>query len=94
MPENTPAGFRPVGMYGPEVSRDIKDGACLTCLAGGDVKFPLDPRHHVYQSGHVPDIADLPALCTALGLTAERWEALAEAAVHELTNRRHDHDTQ
>lgn len=83
MPENMAAGFRPVGIYGPEVSGDIRDGACLACLTGGEVKFPLDPRAHVHKYGHVPELADLPKICAALGITTERWEALAEAAGRE-----------
>ena len=83
MPENLPAVFRPVGIYGPEVSRDIRDGACLTCLADGETRFPLDPGHHVHEYGHAPELADLPKICAALGITTERWETLAEAAGRE-----------
>ena len=79
MRENPPAAR----VFGPENSRDIKDGACLTCLADGVVAFPLDPGFHVYQCGHVPELADLPKICAALDIAVERWEALAEKAVRE-----------
>lgn len=64
-------------------SRDISDGACLTCLANGETRFPLDPGHHTWRYGHVPDLADLPKICTALGITVERWDALADRALSE-----------
>lgn len=67
-------------IFGPETSQDIKDGACLTCLADGTVAFPLDPGHHIQSRGHVPELADLPKICAALGITVERWEALTEQA--------------
>jgi hypothetical protein len=70
-------------IFGPEHSRDVKDGACLTCLADGAVAFPLDPASHVWRCGHVPELADLPKICAALGLTVERWETLASQATTE-----------
>ena len=72
-----------VAVFGPETSRDIKDGACLTCLTEGTVAFPLDPGSHVWQRGHVPELADLPKICAALDITPERWDALGEAAITE-----------
>ena len=66
-------------VLGPEDSRNIRDGACLACLEGGEVRFPLDPGHHAQKYGHAPVLADLPKICALLGITVERWESLAEA---------------
>lgn len=32
----------------------LDDGACVTCLNEGNLKFPLDFRYHRFVSGHVP----------------------------------------
>jgi len=40
----------------------MADGACLTCLSAGTVRFPIDPAYHQAVTGHWPAL-DESATC-------------------------------